>query len=125
MGKELLCSDIRFYDQDLTGCDVSSLEFYHARIYHSCMKEIAAPNANMVGARLDHSDFSDARFTGTNFWRAEIISCNFRNADLQGCDFREVLLRGGDFRGANLLGAIGLTVEQIQQAITDVETTLP
>ena len=54
-----------------------------------------------------------------------MIECSFRGADLQNCDFREVRMRGGDFRGANLRGVVGLTPEQIAQAIIDDTTTLP
>ena len=117
--------EARFYDVDLSGGDFSEAQFYHARLHHSIIREVEARASNFTGSRLDHCDFSKAILTGATFFRSEITACNFRGADLQGCDFREARVRGGDFRGANLRGSIGLTAEQIAQAIIDDATTLP
>ncbi len=115
----------RFYDADLSGSELAGAQFYHARLHHSRLREVSACDTNFTGARLDHCDFSGAILARANFFRAEMNQCSFRDADLQGCDFREVRMRGGDFRGANLLGATGLTAEQIAQAIIDDATQMP
>jgi uncharacterized protein YjbI with pentapeptide repeats len=117
--------EARYYDVDLSGTEVGEAQFYRARLHHSRLRELKARGANFTGARIDHCDLSGAELAGSNFFRAEITQSIFRGADLEGCDFREVRLRGCDFRGAYLRGAIGLTPEQIAQAIIDAATTLP
>ena len=52
--------DSRFYDADLSSSDFREAEFYHARLHHSSLLKMKARNANFVGARLDHCDFTGA-----------------------------------------------------------------
>jgi uncharacterized protein YjbI with pentapeptide repeats len=117
--------EARFYDVNLSGGDFSAAQFDHARFHHSNVRDVTAREANFTGSRLDHCDFSKSILAGSTFFRSEMTSCIFRGADLQRCDFQEVRMRGVDFRGANLEGTVGLTREQIAEAIIDEETRLP
>ncbi len=115
----------RFYDVDMSGSDLTEAGFKYCRFHHSQFRETSVCRADFSVSKIDHCDFSGAQLAGACLFRVEMNSCIFRDANLERCDFREGRMRGGDFRGANLRGAIGLTAEQLNQAIVDGSTILP
>jgi hypothetical protein len=68
--------------------------------------------AEFVGARVEHSDFSDALLEGAKVQGADLRYADFSDADLRGADLRganlsysdfsDAVLRDADLRGANL-----------------------
>jgi hypothetical protein len=67
------------------------------------------------GAYLPHAHLEEATLNGAHFQRADLT-----NACLTGAT-----LKGTHLHGADLTSAIGLTVSQIGEALTDKETRLP
>ena len=73
--------------------------------------------------------------SGTFIRRTNLSGVNLQYADLSGADCTNAIFRGANLTGANLKGAmlkgadfsgvVGLTREQIMEAITDKNTILP
>lgn len=75
---------------------------------------------NFLKANLSGSNLSQARFCGANLRYTDLSGCNLTEADLTGAN---IML--ADMTGANLRGAQGIDDDQIGEALTDDQTTLP
>jgi len=64
--------------------------------------------ANLEGATLIRTYFSDAQLPGANLRRCSMDSADFGFADLHEADFTEAILGNTNFSGSNLNNAIGL-----------------
>jgi uncharacterized protein YjbI with pentapeptide repeats len=65
---------------------------------------------NLSGVNLQHADLSGADCTNANF---------------RGANLTYAKLKGAILKGADLTGVIGLTREQIADAVVDKNTVLP
>ena len=89
----------------LTGVDLSCRDF----------SGINFLKANLSGSNLTQTTFRDANLRYTDF-----SGCDLTSADMVGAD---TLL--ADMTGATLIGAIGLSRDQINDVLTDDETRFP
>jgi uncharacterized protein YjbI with pentapeptide repeats len=93
-------------------------------------KELNVAEDEYFSPALGEADFSSA-----NLQRANLERAILENADLSGADLRGAILRGADLslanlqktdlRGVDLTASKGLTLAQINSAITDNSTQLP
>jgi len=86
--------------------------------------------ADLRRAHLEKANFNGACLVDANLGAAHLETADFWDADLKKTDLGAANLKGAsllrtDLRGTDLRGAIGLTREQIDRAITDAETMLP
>ena len=86
--------------------------------------------ATFTGAYLNEAYFPDAQLEEVNFFGACLEGAGFDGAHLEGADFSHTKVQGVRFTrarlgGANLRTAIGLTKEQLADAMLSSETTLP
>ena len=82
-------------------------------------------NANLDGAFLSFSTLQGADFDGANLRQADLRRANFEGATFKGANLGGAILKGTRLQGAHLSQAIGLTREQLAQAVTDQKTQLP
>jgi len=116
---------LHFKGSDLRGTDFASAR---ARI-------IVLIDCDLRGANLSGATLLTARLSGSDLRCAYLRWTDFRGAHMSGADLRETLCFMTRFHGAtmtdvnlegvDLSSALGLTGEQIQDAITDDQTLLP
>lgn len=114
----------RSFEEDL------SLDLSQTDVRRANLRDAHLEGANLVWAHLDMSDLSNAHLGGAYLVRASLDGAVLKGTHLQGADLSEALLTGADLSGARLegaclLGAIGLTEEQLGVARTDGKTLLP
>jgi hypothetical protein len=95
---------------DLFGTDLRKADLRRAHL----------EKANFNGACLVDANLLDAHLEGADFWEAHLQMANLCEAHME-----EAVLTGAHLEGADMSGAVGLTREQIDQAITDAKTKLP
>jgi hypothetical protein len=106
---------------DLEGTNLRFAAFFGANVtgvwfWNADLRRAQFQQANLRGAYFENADLREAFFMrARNFARS-----NFTNANLEGASFE-----GADLKGADLEGAIGLTQDQIDQALGDEDTRLP
>src|SRR5215212_2387379 len=86
--------------------------------------------ARLSGAALYGADLSDADLRGANLNIARLRGADLRNADLtdanlRGADLRGAELRGAVLREANLRDAKGVTKNELDQAESLEDATMP
>ncbi|MBI4829647.1 MAG: pentapeptide repeat-containing protein [Nitrospinae bacterium] len=92
--------------------------------------------ALLLGTHLEGADLEFALLTGANLEKAHLEGAIFKNALIDNAKLREAHLEKADLRWAHLQGAlfggddptidaVGLTVEQLEQAYGDDTTLLP
>jgi uncharacterized protein YjbI with pentapeptide repeats len=89
----------------------------------------------LTGVKLEDRDFSGINFlkanlSGSDLTRAQLRGANLRYTDFSGCDLTGVDFEGAnimlaDLTGAILTDAVGLSREQVDDALTDEATILP
>ncbi|WP_430379497.1 pentapeptide repeat-containing protein [Streptomyces sp. B1-3] len=102
--------------------------FAHAFLKHAVFtrgdswatRDVSFRHAVLSGAKMAQFDFRDC-----DFRHADLSGANMSKALFQNCRFSKADLGGADLRGADLRGALGLTVNQLSGARTDEETQLP
>ncbi len=63
--------------------------------------------------------------SGVNLQHADLSGADCTNAVFRGANLTNANLRGTILKGADLTGVVGLTSEQLAQAVTDNSTILP
>ena len=101
-----------------------------ARLEKAWLMEANLDRANLYLTHLEGANLQKASLKGANLWGASLEKALLGGASLKGADLRFARLEGANLseahlEGADLSGAIGLTREQIDKAITDEETKLP
>jgi len=76
--------------------------------------------ANLEKAHLEKANLSEAHLENANLSEAHL-----EKADLSGAHLENAILGQAHLEKANLAGALGLTQEQLDEAVTDEETVLP
>jgi hypothetical protein len=99
-----------YLEAHLEGADLSS-----ARLEEAYLDGARLEGAILIGANLKGAILNKANLEGAVLWCAH----------LKGAYLSEAHLEGADFGGAPLLGATGLTREQLTKAILDEKTILP
>ncbi len=111
-------ADLR--EANLSGVFLQGADLYKANLSGS----------NLKNAKLNHADLSRATLIDANLTAADLERADLSSADLSGATLSKATLTGANLVGATLLGAdltgaIGLTRQQIAEALTDGSTRLP
>src|SRR5215203_944118 len=111
---------------DLSEADLSSADLSKAGL--SGYTDLSG--ANLLYADLRDADLRDADLRGANLNIARLRGADLRNADLtdanlRGADLRGAELRGAVLREANLRDAKGVTKNELDQAESLEDATMP
>lgn len=124
----------------LTGANLARVAFSAAAFIGADLSGADLSGAILVGARLDGADLSGANLTGAVLLGAELTRADLTDAHLADADIRrgllvQAVLTQADFAGANLTRAkvldtdlshaIGLSADQLNDAVGDEVTVLP
>ena len=140
---DLAYLDLR--DTDLSRAVLASANLTGARIRRAelteaILQESNLENADLLNCRLPYSDLRSANLKAANLFKADLREANLSGANLTGAILSAVDLRGAivsstifdnavlsgtDLRGVNLEGAIGLSTDQVIEAVLDEATILP
>jgi len=111
---------IEAYEADLSGANLTNADLSGARMLFSIFVQANLTNANLGDAMLAVTDMRQAIMAGANLSRANFGSADLRGVDLTGAYlYRTILYR------TKLLGAKGLTQEQLDTACGNETTVLP
>ena len=115
---DLSAADLR--EANLSGAFLQGADLYKANL----------SGANLKGAKLSNADLSratliDVNLTQADLERADLSSADLSSATLSKANLAGVNLVGAILEGADLSTAVGLTREQIAEALTDRSTRLP
>ena len=125
-----------FFQADLRGKQLSKFNLQKANLKEAKLQSSNLNNAVLTDAKLrkaklqetnlQRANFENADLREVNFFEANLQAANLQNADLRGAQFSDdVLFNQTNLKGTNLTGATGLTLGQIETAITDKATKLP
>ncbi|MFD8500666.1 pentapeptide repeat-containing protein [Amycolatopsis sp. NPDC059657] len=112
--------DLRLRQADLSAAELTGAILTRAGLGQARLHQATLINADLSGADLRDADLTDARLSRTN-----LTSADLRGVATSGTDFTGATLKSTDLRGTDLSECRGLTEEQLAQAVTDHETTLP
>lgn len=121
---------------DLRGKQFSKINLRNANLQEAKLQFSNFTEAILNGANikktkflesnLQKADLENANLEGANFFEANLQHANLQNANAQQAQFNDdVMLNQANLKGCDLRGATGLTVGQIESAITDKTTKLP
>lgn len=115
---------------DLSGVDLQHTDFQGATFWRTDFRHSVLYNALFQSCNLNESRFGGAKLQWSNFTGAALPGVNLSdavlsNAILDGTDFSGAYLYGTDLRHVDLRSTVGLTREQLAEAITDETTLLP
>ena len=119
-------SGAALYGADLSEADLSSADLSKAGL--SGYTDLSG--ANLLYADLRDADLRDADLRGANLNIARLRGADLRNADLTDANLRGADLRGAELRGAvlretNLRDAKGVTKNELDQAESLEDATMP
>ena len=94
--------------------------------YRNALKEENILTADLSGARLDHSDLTNAHLQGANLSGADLTASDLSNANLSDANLFGTMLLGANLSGVVLgegdeIPVTGLTQAQLDQACADPE----
>ncbi|MGW4032354.1 pentapeptide repeat-containing protein [Streptomyces sp. NPDC004838] len=105
---------------DLRGADLQEARLERVRLAGACLE-----GANLIGAHLEEGWLRETRFGGAWLDRAHLEGAYLKGADLRGASLKATHLKGTRLFDADLSTAVGLTPDQVSEAVLDVETKLP
>lgn len=103
-----------FHGASLADTDLRGASLGHAKLQV----------ADLRGANLARADLQHAQLVGAYLEKADLSGADLTDADMTGANLEGADLRGADLSGASLRGALGVTGEQIAQAVIDDSTEL-
>lgn len=124
----------------LLGFQLYGNSFKNAHIINSDFSNSNLSRANFSGATVFYSNFSGTNLSRVNFTRAKIhasditaanlenaviVRANLAHSDLNDSKLHNANLKDTNFSDARLETTIGLTYEQLEQAVINEFTTLP
>ena len=130
----------RGYESDGQRLDPTGTDLRHADLGDAHLERATLVGANLYGAHLERAhlrggNFYRANLGGANLGGANLERANLGEANLEGANLGEANLVGADLSrthlesaildGANLLGVVGLTQEQLDSASSYEDATLP
>jgi uncharacterized protein YjbI with pentapeptide repeats len=111
---------------NLQNANLKEAKLQSSNLNSSVLNDAKLRKAKLQETNLQRANFENADLRDVNFFEANLQFANLQNADLRGAQFsEEVLFTQANLKGTNLTGATGLTVGQIESAITDKTTQLP
>ncbi len=109
----------------LLEANLSEAKMFEADLSGASLRGADLSGAVMWMTDLSWADLSEANLSRADLSKANLSGASLRGANLSGVDLSKAHLLGANLSGATLAGAIGLTHEQIESAITDEKTILP
>jgi uncharacterized protein YjbI with pentapeptide repeats len=111
---------------DLLFADLEFAELVEGHLEEAHLAGANLQQAKLVQAHLEGADLGGANLTRARLKVVDLKGARLAGAHLQQADLAQARLEGAYLgMGADLSGAVGLTREQIDQAITDATTKLP
>jgi len=126
---------------DLSQADLRGKQFSKINLKNANLQDAKLQFCNLTGAVLNGANITKAKFLeanlqyanlqnatleGANFFEANLQYANLQNANAKQAQFNDdVMLNQANLKGCDLRGATGLTVGQIESAMTDKTTKLP
>jgi len=111
---------VEAYEADFSGANLTNADLSSARMVFSIFVQTNLTRANLGDAILTVTDMRQANLAGANLSRANLGSADLRGVDLTGAYLdRTILYR------TKLIGAKGLTQEQLDTACGNETTILP
>lgn len=111
---------LNFGFTDLRGLNMTALDCRHFEFSHTLLRKASFFSANVRNCHAVGADFSGILGSEATFDHSIFRFCTFRGAVLENASFK-----GVQFQGVNLLGAVGLTQNQVEFAYADELTKLP
>ncbi|MFF2235740.1 pentapeptide repeat-containing protein [Streptomyces anulatus] len=110
---------------DLRRTDLRGADLQDARLERVRLAGARLEGANLIGAHLEKAWLRETQLGGVWLDRAHLEGAHLRGADLRGASLKETHLKGTRLFNADLSTAVGLTPDQLGEAVHDVETKLP
>lgn len=123
--------NVNLNNVDLSGSNMNYVNLEESSLQNSIFKDARMNQANMNHCKLQKTNFQGAQVSGANFSSTTLLKADFRGANLIKTKFNRAvmidanlsdsMIAGADFTEANLfranlLGAKGLTAEQLSKA---------
>lgn len=113
-----------------TGASLCNADLTRSKCITTNMREADMSAANLTKTNFTNADLSScklvgAHLAGTKFMRTNLSHADLRNSVVEDADFWESNLFETDLRGVDLRKARGLALEQIEIALTDMDTQVP
>ena len=126
---------IELRESNLRDAELSGIELWGADLWKVNFREAQLWQAKLAGASLGRANLSDASLwqadlEGAYLWKANLEGANLSEANLEQANLEGSNLKGANLQQTNLINAdlrkvVGLTRQQISQAICDETTQLP
>jgi hypothetical protein len=115
---------------DLRGAALAGAHLEGAFLWGANLEKADLPQADLKGAslfcaHLERTALLQADLKGADLEGAFLWGANLAGAHMEGAFLRGAHLEGAHLKAAVLTGAIGLTMQQVESAITDENTKLP
>jgi hypothetical protein len=111
---------------DLSRANLHTADLSAANLSWADLSGANLSEANLSGAYLPGTDLSSAYLPGANLSGAILPGANLREAYLPEANLSEALLDEVDLSGANLRGAQGITIEELEKQALSLEgATMP
>jgi uncharacterized protein YjbI with pentapeptide repeats len=126
---------IELRESNLRDAELSGIELWGADLWKVNFRQAQLWQAKLAGASLGRANLSDASLwqadlEGAYLWKANLEGANLSEANLEQANLEGSNLKGANLQQTNLINAdlrkvIGLTRQQLSQAICDETTQLP
>jgi Pentapeptide repeats (8 copies) len=133
--KDLPDRIIELRESNLRNADLSGIELWGANLWKVNFRQAQLWQAKLAGASLGRANLSDASLwqadlEGAYLWKANLEGANLSEANLEQANLEGSNLKGANLQQTNLINAdlrkaVGLTRQQLSQAICDETTQLP
>jgi pentapeptide repeat protein len=111
---------------NVSGTCLERAELISAHLEGANLNRTILKSANLTRARVERAELREANLEGADFYHAHLEGADLSGASLSEADLNRAHLKGADLSGIDLTSIrIGLTGEQISEAIVDEETKLP
>jgi hypothetical protein len=128
---DLSGADLR--DADLYGLNLREVGLDGAFLEHADLRYAYLPDADLGGTRLSGANLTGANLSSASLWNAQLQSkpdlglkaADLSGADLSGANLSGANLSGADLSDAKLIGAVGRTNEELDQAHSLKGATMP
>jgi Pentapeptide repeats (8 copies) len=125
---ELRQSNLR--DADLNGIELSGADLWKVNLCEAQLWQAKLIGASLGRANLREASLWQADLEGAYLWKANLEGANLTEANLEQANLEGSNLKGANLHQTNLVNAdlrnaIGLTRQQLSQAICDETTQLP
>ena len=125
---ELRASNLR--DADLNGIELWGADLWKVNLREAQLWQAKLAGASLGRANLREASLWQANLEGAYLWKANLEGANLTEANLEQANLEGSNLKGANLQQTNLINAdlrnvVGLTRQQLSQAICDETTQLP